>query len=129
MRGLLRINVSRASLPLLVNRLLPGFLDLHPNVQLELLGDGRMIDIVAEEFDAGIRLGHFVKVDMVAVGLTPAEPYAEVGAPQLFERLGRPDKPQDLHPAAPIDPAAGSLAIPGRFARGYSQCSGAADPP
>jgi DNA-binding transcriptional LysR family regulator len=97
MRGLLRINVSRARLPLLVNRLLPGFLDLHPNVQLELLGDGRMIDIVAEEFDAGIRLGHFVKVDMVAVGLTPAEPYAEVGAPQLFERLGRPDKPQDLH--------------------------------
>src|SRR5690349_10968309 len=39
--GRLRINVPRASLPLLVNRLLPGFVDLHQNVQLELVGDDR----------------------------------------------------------------------------------------
>lgn len=71
--GRLRINVPRASLPLLVNRLLPGFLDLHPDVQLELVGEDRMIDIVDEGFDAGIRLGHFVEMDMVAVRLTPAD--------------------------------------------------------
>ncbi len=52
--GRLRVNVPRASLPLLVNRLLPGFVDLHPDVQLELVGDDRMIDIV----DAGVRCGN-----------------------------------------------------------------------
>ena len=95
--GRLRINVPRASLPLLVNRLLPGFLDLHPDVQLELVGDDRMIDIVEEGFDAGIRLEHFVQMDMVAVRLTPAEPFVVVGAPAFFDRYGRPGQPQDLH--------------------------------
>jgi DNA-binding transcriptional LysR family regulator len=95
--GRLRINVPRPSLPLLINRLLPGFIDLHPNVQLELVGDDRLIDIVEQEFDAGIRLGHFVQVDMVAVRLTPAEPFVVVGTPELFERHGRPTKPHDLH--------------------------------
>lgn len=95
--GRLRINAPRSSLPLLVNRLLPGFVDLYPNVQLELVGDDRLIDIVEEEFDAGIRLGHFVQVDMVAVRLTPAEPFALVGAPAFFERHGRPGRPHDLH--------------------------------
>jgi DNA-binding transcriptional LysR family regulator len=94
--GRLRINVPRASLPLLVNRLLPGFLDFHPDVQLELAGEDRMIDIVEEGFDAGIRLGHFVQVDMVAVRLTPAEPFVVVGAPAFFDRYGRPSQPQDL---------------------------------
>jgi DNA-binding transcriptional LysR family regulator len=94
--GRLRVNVPRASLPLLVNRLLPGFVDLHPNVQLELVGDDRLIDIVEEGFDAGIRLGHFVQADMIALRLTPAEPYAVVGAPAFFERCGRPGQPRDL---------------------------------
>ena len=50
--GRLRINVPRPSLPLLVNRLLPDFLDTHPNVHLELVGEDRPIDIVEEGFDA-----------------------------------------------------------------------------
>ena len=58
--GRLRINAPRPSLPLLVNRLLPDFLDAHPNVHLELVGEDRPIDIVEEGFDAGIRLGDFV---------------------------------------------------------------------
>jgi DNA-binding transcriptional LysR family regulator len=94
--GRLRINTPRASLPLLINRLLPGFLDLHPAVQLELVGEDRLIDIVEEGFDAGIRLGHIVELDMVAVRLTPAEPFAVVGAPAFLERYGRPRQPQDL---------------------------------
>jgi DNA-binding transcriptional LysR family regulator len=94
--GRLRINVPRASLPLLVNRLLPGFLDLHPDVQLELVGEDRLVDIVEEGFDAGVRVGHFVEVDMVAVRLTPAEPLVVVGTPAFFDRWGRPNLPQDL---------------------------------
>jgi DNA-binding transcriptional LysR family regulator len=95
--GRLRINVPRPSLPLLVNRLLPDFLDAHPNVQLELVGEDRPIDIVEEGFDAGIRLGDFVQIDMVAVWLTPPERFVVVGAPALFRKQGRPVSPNDLH--------------------------------
>ena len=94
--GRLRINVPRASLPLLVNRLLPDFLDLYPNVQLELVGEDRLIDIVEEGFDAGIRLGHVVQLDMVAVWLTPPERFVVVGTPDFFRRYGRPIHPHDL---------------------------------
>jgi DNA-binding transcriptional LysR family regulator len=95
--GRLRINAPRASLPLLINRLLPGFLDLHPDVQLELVGDDGLIDIVEEGFDAGIRLGHIVQADMIAVRLTPPEPFAVIGAPAFLAKHGRPRRPQDLH--------------------------------
>jgi DNA-binding transcriptional LysR family regulator len=94
--GRLRINAPRPSLPLLVNRLLPAFLDLHPEVQLDLVGDDRLIDIVEEGFDAGIRLGHHVQQDMVAVWLTPPEKFVVVGAPNFFARYGRPAEPHDL---------------------------------
>ena len=95
--GRLRINVPRPSLPLLVNRLLPDFLDTYPNVHLELVGEDRPIDIVKEGFDAGIRLGDFVHADMVAVWLTPPERFVVVGAPAFFRKHGRPTFPKDLH--------------------------------
>lgn len=94
--GRLRINVPRPTLPLLVNRLLPDFLDAHPNVELELVGEDRPIDIVAEGFDAGIRFGNFVQIDMVAVWLTPPERFVVVGSPALFRKHGRPASPYDL---------------------------------
>ncbi len=94
--GRLRINMPRPILALLVNRLLPDFLDAHPNVELELVGEDRPIDIVEEGFDAGIRLGNFVQVDMVAVWLTPPERFVVVGAPEFFRKHGRPTSPEDL---------------------------------
>jgi DNA-binding transcriptional LysR family regulator len=94
--GRLRINAPRPSLPLLVNRLLPDFLNAHPNVQLELVGEDRPIDIIEEGFDAGIRLGDFVQIDMVAVWLTPPERFVVVGAPSLLRKYGRPKTPSDL---------------------------------
>jgi DNA-binding transcriptional LysR family regulator len=95
-RGRLRINAPRASLSLLTNRLLPSFLDLYPDVQLELVGDDGLVDIVEAGFDAGIRLGHVLQADMVAVRLTPAEPYAVVGTSAFFAKHCRPTHPQDL---------------------------------
>lgn len=94
--GRLRVNVPRPTLPLLVNRLLPDFLDAYPNVELELIGEDRPIDIVEEGFDAGIRLGNFVQIDMVAVRLTPPERFVVVGSPALFRAHGRPASPYDL---------------------------------
>lgn len=74
----------------------PDFLDAHPNVELELVGEDRPIDIVEEGFDAGIRLGNFVQIDMVAMWLTPPERFVVVGAPALFRKHGRPASPYDL---------------------------------
>ena len=96
-RGKLRFNAPRAALPLLINRLLPDFLAAHPQIQLELVGEDRPIDIVAEGYDAGIRLGDFVEADLVSVRLTPAERFVVVGAPGVFKAQGRPVRPEDLH--------------------------------
>ena len=94
--GQLRICVPPVSLPLLIDRLLPDFLDLYPAVQLELVGEDRNIDIVRAGFDAGIRLRHDVEADMIAVRLTKPEPWVVIGAPSFFRRHGRPRQPPDL---------------------------------
>ena len=52
--GRLRINSPRPTLPLLTNRPLPELCEIYPKVQLELIGEERLVDIVAEGFDAGI---------------------------------------------------------------------------
>lgn len=95
-RGRLRINAPRAALPLLVERLLPEFHEVHPGVQLELVGEDRLIDIVAEGFDAGIRFGHLVQADMVATWLTPPDRYVVVASPAFLRKHGRPSVPEDV---------------------------------
>ncbi|WP_166867693.1 LysR family transcriptional regulator [Enterobacter sp. Cy-643] len=94
--GNLRINTTRASLPLLINRLLPGFHEQYPNIRLELRAEDEFIDIVEGGFDAGIRLGHVVERDMVAVWLTPPDEYLVVCAPSLLARYGRPKNIEEL---------------------------------
>jgi DNA-binding transcriptional LysR family regulator len=94
--GRLRISVPRPSLPLIVNRLLPDFLEAYPNVQLELCGEDRSIDIVQEGFDAGIRPGWLVQGDMTAVLLTPPIRFAVVGAAAFVRKFGRPSHPKEL---------------------------------
>jgi DNA-binding transcriptional LysR family regulator len=94
--GRLRISVPRPSLPLLANRLLPDFFEAYPNVQLELCGEDRSIDIVEEGFDAGIRPGWLVQAGMTAVLLTPPIRFAVVGAAAFIRKFGRPSHPTEL---------------------------------
>ena len=94
--GRLRINSPRSTLPLLTNRLLPDFCEMYPRVQLELIGEDRLVDIVAEGFDAGIRRSDFVPPDMIAKRLTPSIRFVVVGTPLYFQRFGRPLHPNDL---------------------------------
>jgi DNA-binding transcriptional LysR family regulator len=94
--GRLRISVPRPSLSLMVNRLLPEFLEAYPNVQLELCGEDRSIDIVQEGFDAGIRPGWLVQADMTAVLLTPQIRFAVVGAAAFVRKFGQPSHPKEL---------------------------------
>ncbi|MCS0627920.1 LysR family transcriptional regulator [Telluria mixta] len=94
--GLLRISVPKASVQILTERFVTGFLVANPKLQLELVGDDRLVDIVAEGCDAGVRPRSFVHADMVAVPLTAEEPQVVVGSPALLARFGRPRTPDDL---------------------------------
>ena len=79
--------------------LMPAMLHLAPNfpdISVELSVDAGLRDIVADRFDAGVRLGEQVAKDMIAVRIGPDLRMAVVGAPAYFERRGRPGTPHDL---------------------------------
>ena len=63
---------------------LPGFLEANPDIQLEMIVDDRLIDIVAERIDAGIRFGDIVEKDMIAVRIGPDIRMAVVGCPFIL---------------------------------------------
>jgi DNA-binding transcriptional LysR family regulator len=73
-------------------RLLPDY----PDIRVELIIDHGLTDIVAERYDAGVRLGEQVARDMIAVRIGPDMRMAVVGAPSYFARRKRPQTPQDL---------------------------------
>jgi len=94
--GLLRISVPKASVLILTERFVAGFLVAHPQLQLEFVGDDRMVDIVTEGCDAGVRPRSVVHADMVAIPLTAEEPQVVVASPALLARYGRPATPEDI---------------------------------
>ncbi|OWJ65966.1 LysR family transcriptional regulator [Inquilinus limosus] len=95
--GLLRLNMPRALVPFLAEPILAQFGAAHPALQIEIFAEDGLANIVAEGFDAGIRLGELLEADMVAVRLTPPFQFAVVGSPAYFARHGRPQRPEDLH--------------------------------
>lgn len=94
--GRLRINVPRDGSRLLISPILPAFFDAYPDIQLDITVDDRLIDIIADGYDAGIRYGDTVAGDMIAVPLTPPLRWVVVGSPSYLARRGRPRTPDDL---------------------------------
>ena len=68
----------------------------YPDIKVEIIIDYGLTDIVAERYDAGVRLGEQVAKDMIAVRIGPDMRMAVVGAPSYFERRPQPKTPQDL---------------------------------
>ncbi len=68
----------------------------YPDINVEVTVDYGLTDIVAERYDAGIRLGEQVAKDMIAVKVSGDMRMAVVGSPAYFARHGRPETPQDL---------------------------------
>lgn len=110
--GLLRLTVPPAVVPILLEPLMTSFSRAHPDVEVEIAASPGLIDIAAEGFDAGIRLGQFVEADMVAVRLTPSFPLAVVGSPDYLRRKGTPARIDDLrqHACLRIRRSDGSIA-------------------
>ncbi|WP_338828962.1 LysR substrate-binding domain-containing protein [Bradyrhizobium sp. 27S5] len=94
--GLLRLTVPRSVVPILLEPLIASFCKAYPEIEVELAASEELVDIAAEGFDAGIRMGQFINPDMVAVRLTKPFPFAIVGSPDYLARRGRPRRPDDL---------------------------------
>ncbi|HET7881598.1 MAG TPA: LysR substrate-binding domain-containing protein [Acetobacteraceae bacterium] len=94
--GLLRLTAPRAVVPILLEALIASFCQAYPEVEVEIAASANLVDIAAEGFDAGIRLGQFVEADMIAVRLTPSLPLAVVGSPDYLRRRQRPEHIDDL---------------------------------
>lgn len=94
--GLLRLSVPRAVVPIVLEQLLASFCEAYPEIEVEIAVSKELIDLAAEGFDAGIRLGQFVAADMVAVPLTPPFRLIVVGSPAYFAGHSRPRHTDDL---------------------------------
>jgi DNA-binding transcriptional LysR family regulator len=93
--GTLRINTSEAVL-LRVLPIVLEFMTAYPEVKVDLIVEGRLVDIVAEGFDAGLRPAESVPQDMAALPLDAAEKTAVVATPDYLARRGVPGAPADL---------------------------------
>lgn len=94
--GLLRLSVPRAVVPLLLEPLIASFCQAYPEIEVEIAASEVLVDLAAEGFDAGIRLGQFIEADMVAVRLTPPFPLMVVGSPGYLGGRQRPKRIDDL---------------------------------
>src|SRR5947209_13658779 len=94
--GLLRLSVPRAVVPILLEPLIASFCQAYLEVEVEIAASEELVDLAAEGFDAGIRLGQFIAADMVAVRLTPPFRLITIGSPAYFVRSNRPESPDDL---------------------------------
>ncbi|BDA86950.1 LysR family transcriptional regulator [Aureimonas sp. SA4125] len=95
-RGQLRLAVSSIAETVLSGPLLAGFARAHPAVEIDVLVTDEVFDIVAEGFDAGIRLGEVIQQDMVAVPVSGDQRQLAVCAPAYLEGNAPPRHPGDL---------------------------------
>lgn len=93
--GLIRLNTSE----LAAERAMPmilSFMARYPEISVDVVTDGRLIDIVANGYDAGLRFAEAVPQDMVSIPVGPDEALIIVGAPDYLDRAGWPEAPGDL---------------------------------
>jgi DNA-binding transcriptional LysR family regulator len=96
LKGTLRLNVPRPAGRLLLAPVLSGFLGANPHVRVEIVTDDGMVDIVERGFDAGVRFGERVALDMISVPLGPPQHFAVVASQAYIRKNGIPLTPDDL---------------------------------
>ncbi len=94
--GKLRITAGEHSAITILQPVLAKLLPANPDLHIEVIVDYGLTDIVAEGYDAGVRLGEQVAKDMIALRVGPDMRMAVVGSPQYFSRYPRPKTPRDL---------------------------------
>ena len=94
--GRVRLSVPRAALPFIIEPVLPAFHARHPQIEVDIAVEERFVDLVAEGYDAGVRLSEAIERDMVQVRLTESFRFVIGGAPRYQKERGTPHHPKDL---------------------------------
>jgi len=94
--GTIRITATEFAIDTVLLPKLAKLLRSYPDIKVELIVDYGLTDIVAQQYDAGVRSGEQVAKDMIAVRIAPDMRMAVVGAPAYFKIHPEPKKPQDL---------------------------------
>ena len=94
--GTLRLTAPQPAADFFLASAIPRFLAQYPEISLDLSVSDTLANIVAERFDAGIRLGERIERDMIAVRVTDDLPLVVAGSPAYFEQRGKPKTPDDL---------------------------------
>ncbi|MBB3267061.1 DNA-binding transcriptional LysR family regulator [Azospirillum sp. OGB3] len=94
--GKVRVNAPRVAAAALVRDVLPRMIERHPDVTVDIVVEGRLIDIVSGGFDAGVRLIDSIPKDMIAVPLPDPIGFICVASPTYLDRAGEPATPDDL---------------------------------
>jgi DNA-binding transcriptional LysR family regulator len=94
--GTLRINTFATAAREVLAPLLLQFLHRYPQVHIDLVTEGRLVDIVADGFDLGLRSADLVPSDMIAIPVGPSRSFAVVASPAYFENNEKPRVPPDL---------------------------------
>jgi DNA-binding transcriptional LysR family regulator len=94
--GTLRINTFATAAREILAPLVLEYLRRHPNVHVDVVTEGRLVDIVAGGFDFGVRMADLVPTDMIAIPLGKPQRHAIVASPAYLKKHGRPRVPPDL---------------------------------
>ncbi|MET3648961.1 LysR family transcriptional regulator [Phyllobacterium ifriqiyense] len=94
--GFLRLTVPRMAVPLVVHQIVPPLRHHYPRISIEISVEDATIDLLGHGFDAGIRIGEYVDLDMVGVRLTRDINWSVVASPSYLATHGRPERPEDL---------------------------------
>jgi DNA-binding transcriptional LysR family regulator len=94
--GLIRINTSEGAAEQILVPIVTEFLRRYDDVQLEIVTEAGLVDIVADGFDAGVRLAEMVPRDMISIPIGKTQRHVVVGAPSYFTTRTQPRSPSDL---------------------------------
>jgi DNA-binding transcriptional LysR family regulator len=94
--GMVRLTVSSIAERFLSGSLLAGFLAAYPDIHLDITVTDDEFDIVAEGFDAGVRLGEVIEQDMIAIPVSAEQRHMVMASPDYLARHGAPAHPRDL---------------------------------
>ena len=94
--GRIRLVLSRTATYLVLLPRLARFAQAYPEIVLDITSSNDPVDLVAQEYDAGIQIGEFIQRDMIAVRVSKDLRLAVVGSPQYFKSHPIPRNPRDL---------------------------------
>lgn len=94
--GIIRITATDDAIAYILREKLNRFVEKYPSVKIEIVADLKLVDIVADGYDAAIRLGEQVTKEMASIPLTPDIRFVVVGTKSYFKKNPKPKVPHDL---------------------------------